>query len=234
MNFKVYPKVSTIINVYNGERYIAEAINSVINQEYSNMEIIVIDDGSTDKTKAIVQKFVPHVTYIYQENLGIASAKNNGIENATGDFFAFLDADDLWTKEKTTIQLNQLLKDASLDMVFSFIEQFYSPELSEEERKRYYFPEKPSPGIGSVTMIIRKESFNKVGLFNSQWRKGIFNDWYLRACEIGLKSEVNPEVFAKRRIHNNNHGIIHRDKSVDYVRMLKASLDRRRKIQTNK
>ncbi len=234
MNFKVYPKVSTIINVYNGERYIAEAINSVINQEYSNMEIIVIDDGSTDKTKAIVQKFVPHVTYIYQENLGIAIAKNNGIENATGDFFAFLDADDLWTKEKTTIQLNQLLKDASLDMVFSFIEQFYSPELSEEERKRYYFPEKPSPGIGSVTMIIRKESFNKVGLFNSQWRKGIFNDWYLRACEIGLKSEVNPEVFAKRRIHNNNHGIIHRDKSVDYVRMLKASLDRRRKIQTNK
>ncbi len=234
MNFKVYPKVSTIINVYNGERYIAEAINSVINQEYSNMEIIVIDDGSTDKTKAIVQKFVPHVTYIYQENLGIASAKNNGIENATGDFFAFLDADDLWTKEKTTIQLNQLLNDASLDMVFSFIEQFYSPELSEDERNSYYCPEKPSPGIGSVTMIIRKESFSKVGLFNSQWRKGIFNDWYLRACEIGLKSEVNPEVFAKRRIHNNNHGIIHRDKSVDYVRMLKASLDRRRKIQTNK
>ncbi len=172
---------------------------------------------------------MPKVKYIYQENAGIAAAKNRGIENAGGEFFAFLDADDLWMDEKTSKQMNRLLKDPSLEMIFSYIEQFYSPELSEKERKKYHCPDKPSPGISSVSMIIRRDAFYKVGLFNTQWRKGIFNDWYLRACELELKSVVLPDILVKRRIHNKNHGITHKDKSVDYVRMLKASLDRKRK-----
>ncbi len=229
MSRQTIPLISTIINVYNGIPFIEESIKSILTQDYPNIEIIVVDDGSSDDTKSVVSKFMPKIKYIYQENAGIAAAKNRGVENAGGEFFAFLDADDLWMDEKTSMQMNRLLKDPSLEMIFSYIEQFYSPELSEKERKKYYCPDKPSPGISSTSMIIRRDSFYKVGLFNTQWRKGIFNDWYLRACELELKSVVLPDILVKRRIHNKNHGITHKDKSVDYVRMLKASLDRRRK-----
>jgi len=226
-----YPLVSVIITVYNGATYIAEAIQSSIGQEYANIEIIVIDDGSTDKTKEVVQSFGTAVSYYFQKNSGIAIGKNHGIKKAKGNYFAFLDADDIWTKQKISAQVNSFKKNPALDMVFGYVEHFYSPELSDAKRKNYHCPKKEMPGISSVTMLIKRGSFDKVGLFNTQFRKGVFNEWYLRASELGLKSFMHTAVFLKRRIHQKNHGIIHRDKSTDYVRMLKESLDRRRGLK---
>ncbi|MEA3446163.1 MAG: glycosyltransferase family A protein [Bacteroidota bacterium] len=225
--------VSVIITVYNGAKYIAEAIQSIIDQDYKNIEIIVVDDGSIDNTRSAVEKFGPHVSYYHQEKSGIAAGKNHGIEKAKGEFFAFIDADDIWIKKKISSQLNSFENNPSLDMVFGHVEHFYDPEMPEEERKKYYCPDKATPGLSSVTLLIRRNSFFKVGIFDQQYRKGIFNDWYLRASDLGLKSFMHPEVFMKRRIHQKNHGITNRDKSVDYVRMLKASLDRRRGFYTH-
>lgn len=229
MTDELQPLISVIVTVYNGEKYIAEALKSIFNQDYPNLEVIVIDDGSTDATKERVQQFSDRMSYFYQKNAGIAAAKNLGIEKSHGDFFAFLDCDDLWVPEKTTLQLRQLTENQAYDMVFGHVSQFYSPEMSEDFKNRYHCPAGNAPGVTSCAMLISRKNFYRVGLFDTKWRKGIFNDWFLRATDIGLTWKVFPEVVQKRRIHEKNHGIVNRDKSVDYVRMLKASLDRKRK-----
>ncbi len=222
------PLVSTIITVYNGETYLAETIESVVNQNYPNIEIITIDDGSTDGTRKLTQRFVPPVRYHYQSNSGIAAAWNRGIELAKGDFIAFLGADDIWTKNKIQQQMKVFNKDPTLEIVFSHVKQFHSPELSEQEKKRIWCPDELMPGVSAGTMLIKRDSFFKVGLFDTQWCRGIFVNWYMRASEIGLRTHILPDLHMWRRLHRTNHGIVNRDKSVDYVRMIKASLDRRR------
>jgi glycosyltransferase involved in cell wall biosynthesis len=222
------PLVSVIISVYNGEKYLAETIESVINQNYPNIEIIVIDDGSTDGSGMVVQRFVPPIRYYRQPNSGIAVAWNKGIELARGDFFSSLDADDCWSKNKIKRQMDVFSEDSTLDIVFGHVKQFHSPELSEEEKQKIWCPDDLMPGVSAGTMLIKRESFFRVGLFDTKWRKGIFSDWYLRATDLGLRTHMMPDLLMNRRLHRSNHGTINRDKSVDYVRALKASLDRRR------
>ena len=103
------PFVSVIIPVYNGKKFIEEAIKSVFMQNYDPMEIIVVDDGSTDDTSCIVQSF-KDVRYIYQPNQGVAAARNTGIHNSRGELIAFLDADDYWPSNKLDLQVDCLLK----------------------------------------------------------------------------------------------------------------------------
>ncbi len=222
--------ISTIIPVYNGARYISEAIQSILDQDYPRMEILVVDDGSTDDTARVVRQFEPRVSYVYQENAGIAATMNQGLRMAKGDYLAFLDSDDYWLPGKISTQWNVLQERPELDMVFSHVRQFYSPELTEEQRKRYYLPEEVIPGIHSGALLIRRNSFFKVGYFNEKWRKGAFSDWYMQAQEIGLKELMLPDVLYMRRVHDQNHGIVSRDKSVDYVRILREALNRRRSM----
>jgi glycosyltransferase involved in cell wall biosynthesis len=222
------PLVSTIIAVYNREAYLADAIKSVMNQTYRNIEIIVIDDGSTDNSKEVALRFASLVRCHHQPNRGIAAAWNQGIRLSKGDFFAFLDSDDLWTDNKLQQQMDVLSENAKFDIVFGHVKQFYSPEVSEEERQKIWCPDDMMPGVSAITMLIRRESFFRVGWFDSQWRQGIFNDWYLRADERGLVSHMLPQLVAKRRLHRTNNGIVNHDKSIDYVRMFRASLSRRR------
>ncbi len=229
MNNNDLPIISTIIPVYNGSRYIAQAIESILEQDYPNTEIIVIDDGSTDDTASIVKQFNAPVCYFYQKNAGIAATMNHGIKRAKGVFFSFLDSDDYWLPGKTSKQLEVLRQNPDIDMVFGYVKQFYSPELSKERRDKYACPEDPSPGHNSGSMLIRRTSFFKVGLFDETFATGSFNDWYMRASAAGLQSVMLPDVFYMRRIHDANHGIVNREKSLDYLRALKAHLDRQRK-----
>ncbi len=222
------PLVSVIISVYNGEMHLAETIENVINQNYPNIEIIIVDDGSTDASGEVTQQFIPPVHYHYQPNRGIAVAWNQGVKLTKGDFIAFNDADDLWTKNKIQNQMDVFSEDSTLDIVFGHVKQFHSPELSDEEKQKIWCSDELMPGVSAGTMLIRRDSFFRTGLFNSKWRRGIFVDWYLRATELGLRTHMLPDLLMWRRLHRANHGIVNRDKSVDYVRMLKASLDRRR------
>src|SRR5574341_1935425 len=103
-------KVSAIIPVYNGEKYIEDAIRSVLTQTFSDLELIIVDDGSTDKTGEICKGFLSdsRVKYIYQENQGVSSARNTGIKRSNGEYVAFLDADDYWLPDKTEEQIKFL------------------------------------------------------------------------------------------------------------------------------
>ena len=101
--------ISVVVPVYNGERYIAEAIDSVLAQEYKNIEIIAVNDGSTDGTEKILRSYA-NVRYLHQSRKGVSAARNKGIKCSSGEFIAFLDADDLWTKDKLKIQNSFFMK----------------------------------------------------------------------------------------------------------------------------
>ncbi|HSA05956.1 MAG TPA: glycosyltransferase [Candidatus Gastranaerophilales bacterium] len=115
--------ISIIIPAYNAENYIKNAINSVLNQTYQNFEIIIINDGSTDNTENVIKQFDDtRIKYFYQENQGVSSARNKGIELSQGEYIAFLDADDLWLPEKLQLQLDFLKKNPEISLVYSNLE----------------------------------------------------------------------------------------------------------------
>lgn len=224
-----FPRVSVIIPVYNCERYLSEAIESVLAQTYKMLEIIVVDDGSTDKTAEIVKKFDSSVHYCYQENSGCGAARNRGIELAQGNFFAFLDADDVWQEDKLMLQMNAFKKDPELDIVFGHVKQFHSPELDERMKAKLHCPSELMPGIAPSTVLIKRDVFLSVGLFETNLKIAEFADWHVRATELGLRMLMLSNLVAKRRLHKTNMGITKRQSRSDYVRILKASLDRRRR-----
>jgi glycosyltransferase involved in cell wall biosynthesis len=221
------PLISVIIPVYNGEKYLAEAIESVLSQTDFRLDVIVVDDGSTDNTARVAESF-GSVRYHYQMNAGVGAARNKGIVMAYGDYFAFLDADDLWMTDKIKRQLIAFEADSELDMAFGHTQQFYSPELTPPEKDRLRIPAETLPAYNADTMLIKKKSFQSVGLFKNELRIGEFIDWYARATELNLKSIMLPDVLVKRRIHITNLGISRRDQRSGYVHALKAALDRRR------
>ncbi len=224
-----HPLVSVIIPAYNCDRYLAEAVESILNQTYTSFEVIIIDDGSTDKTAEVAKSFGSKVTYCYQNNGGSATARNHGIELAQGSFLAFLDADDLWVEDKLAVQLEAFKNDPELHLVFGQVQQFYSPDLAEELKATIYCNSELMPGYIPSAMLVKKESFFQIGEFESKWKCGEFAAWYVQAVESGLKTLTLPKLVAKRRLHSANKGIKQKDEArLDYVRILKASLDRRR------
>jgi glycosyltransferase involved in cell wall biosynthesis len=222
------PLVSVIIPTFNGARHIRETLASVAAQTYPHLEIIVIDDGSTDATGSIVSEVAPHATLIHQPNLGHPAARNAGIRSSTGDFLSFLDHDDIWLPEKTASQLGCFEADPSLDLVFSHIQNFFSPELTAEDRSRILSPTTPLPGLLQGAMLARRTSFNRVGPFNEQRQMGDFLDWYGRATLLKLCTHMQPETVLMRRLHTHNTQRTQKHLRRQTLEALKELLDRRR------
>jgi len=228
------PFISVIVPVYNCEDYLAEAINSVLNQHYPRIEIIVVDDGSTDGSAEAAKHFQSKARYVYQPRSGAGAARNRGIGLSKGQYLAFLDSDDIWEENKLTYQMEAFHDDPDLDIVFGHVKQFYSPELDESIKRKIYCPAEKMPGYYTGAMLIKRASFVRVGLFESSLKIGEFMDWYLKAKECGLKSIVLPDIVAKRRIHGANQSIHEKQYQSDFVKILKKSLDRRRVINNIK
>jgi glycosyltransferase involved in cell wall biosynthesis len=222
------PLISVMIGVYNGAPYLAEAIGSVQAQTYRPYELIVVDDGSDDGSAEVAQRF-EEVQYIYQPRGGNGAARNRAVEAASGDFFAFLDADDRFPGEKLEHQMQALQADPELDMVFGHVQEFVSPELGEDERRGIRPPApEPQPWTAPNLMLIHRQAFERVGGFSTSLRVGVTVDWFARASEAGLRSVVLPEVVLERRLHTQNNGLRERDARSQYLHVLKAAMDRRR------
>ena len=221
----IEPQVSVIIPVHNGALYLSEAIESVRAQKFANVQIIVVDDGSTDGTAAIAQGF-SDIEYLLQSQNGAASARNKGVRMARGEYIAFLDADDLWTHGKLNAQLG-VLQNRKADIVLGQVEQFLSPEIVVDEN-RARVPQETMPAFIPSAVMLRRKDFLRVGFFETNWQVGEFIDWFARATEIGLTHYALPQVVLRRRIHTTNQGVTKRQFQNDFVRIVKASLDRRR------
>ena len=221
------PLLSVVIPVYNGEKYLAEAITSVLKQSYRPIEIIVVDDGSTDASLRIAQGFGDAVRCHTQPHAGAASARNRGVGLAAGEYLAFLDADDLWAEKKIERQMAIALEGAA-DIVFTYIRNFVSPELSDDVKNKIECRAEAMAGFSPTTLLIAHAAFHRAGPFDTSWRVGEFIDWYSKARDTGLKTAVVEEVLALRRLHDGNQGVVNRDARSDYLRIVKASTERRR------
>jgi glycosyltransferase involved in cell wall biosynthesis len=220
--------VSVIIPVYNGARYLGEAIGSVLAQTDPAGQILVVNDGSTDASPDVARSFGPGVTCVTQPHAGLSAALNRGVEGARGGLLAFLDADDLWAAHKLSRQLDALDADPAVEAVFAHIEQFVSPELDPAAAPRLLPGGRRVPGWVLGAMLIRAEAFRRVGAFDVRWRIGPFVDWYLRAQDAGLRATMLPDTLLRRRLHADNLGTRERALRGDYARILKSALLRRR------
>jgi glycosyltransferase involved in cell wall biosynthesis len=235
MKMKDSPLVSVIIPVYNYERYLGEAIESVLGQTHQHLEVIVVDDGSTDQSGEVAKSFADKgVRYCDQVHAGIGPARNKGVELAQGDFLAFLDADDRWPLEKIERQLRTFESDPTLEMVFGQAVQLHNgPEWESGVKEKKVHVAGMVPGMVAGTMLIKRAAFFRVGKFQGDWKVGEFIDWYARAIELQIRSLVLPDLLLWRRIHDSNQGVRERQSVSDYARVLKAKLDRTRAEGSN-
>jgi glycosyltransferase involved in cell wall biosynthesis len=222
--------ISVIIGAYNGEAYLAEAIESVLGQTYSPLELIVVDDGSEDGTAQVVERYGSAARYVHQPNGGIGAARNTGIALAEGTYLAFLDADDRFTGEKLERQMEVFATAPGTDVVFGHMTEFVSPDLDEEARALLRQPVHDVAWRTTNLMLVRRDAFDRVGLFSTTLKVGVGVDWCARSLEAGLKAVTPPVVVLERRLHAQNNGIRQRDMRAQYLHVLKASIDRRREM----
>jgi glycosyltransferase involved in cell wall biosynthesis len=223
--------ISCIVPVYNGEQYLKEALDSILTQTYRELELIVIDDGSTDGTAAVVAGYGDRVRCQFQPNAGPAAACNSGLTTAHGDLVAFLAADDLWHPEKLARQMARFQARPELDLCVTQLQNFWVPKLIEEEAKfRDHRLSKPMPGYTCVTLLARRSLFETVGAFNSTLQHGNDLEWFLRAAEHGAVMELLPDVLVYRRLHQTNRSRrLAANSREAFLQILKTSLDRRRR-----
>lgn len=223
------PLVSVLIPVYNGEKYLREALENVLNQTYKNIEVICVDDGSQDGSRAILESFGTRITLIVHDaNRGIAQARNTALARARGEFVAFMDADDLWDSKKLELQVQAFADTPGLDISVTMLRCFISPDLAPEVAALRYCPPGPMPGYLAGTAMVRAGLFAKVGAFDPRFRVGEFIDWMARAKAAGLTTQMLPQETLRRRIHASNTGVTERDSRVDYIKVVREALARKK------
>ena len=204
------PCVSIVIPTYNQSQFVNEALESVLSQSFQNFEIIVINDGSTDNTKAVLSNFNDHIQIINQENKGLSEARNKGIQKARGDFIAFLDSDDLWVPEKLESQMKLLRNNPEFLWCYSDAEVFDS-ETGQTQYLYSQLYEHLYSGcifnylilenfIASPTPIVHRDVFEGVGLFFDN--RIVAEDWdmWLRISDDHPVALIE-RTLARRRIH---------------------------------
>lgn len=227
------PLVSVIVTCFNRQAYLAEALDSILEQRLTDYEIVLVDDGSTDDSARIAGEYAERhgdrLRYHHQTNRGAAAAKNTGVRLAAGRYIAFLDSDDRWTPDKLETQLRHVESHPDIRVRFAHGRQFPSPELAPEQRARLHCPEQPMPAPVSGTLLIERDDFLRIGPFREELRVGIDVEWNLRARASELVIATLPEVLLLlRRVHPGNSGFTERDTRKQHTAILKEHLDRMR------
>ncbi|MEN7981983.1 MAG: glycosyltransferase family 2 protein [Nanoarchaeota archaeon] len=202
------PLVSVVMPVYNSEKYLAEAIESVLNQSFKNFEFIIVDDDSADTSVEIIKKYAQRdkrIKILYnKKNFGIAKTRNRGILEAKGKYIATHDSDDISTLNRFQMQVKYLEEHCNVGVVGNYIEIFSEnhdntsvrkyPENDKDLRRMIFF----ACPIAQPTSMIRKEVFEKVGLYNKKYPPAEDLDLWFR---IGTKYELAniPKVLLKYR-----------------------------------
>jgi glycosyltransferase involved in cell wall biosynthesis len=199
-----HPLVSVVVPVHNGERYLAECLASVFAQTWRPLEVIVVDDGSTDGSAAVAATAGP-VRILSQANAGVATARNAGVAAAQADFIALLDQDDLWLPAKLAVQMQHLLDDPALDYVLTGQERFIEPGCTLPAWARPHQVDTVVGGCEPSAVLFRRAAFERVGPFDPRFIVASDADWFFRATDAGLRMLLLPDALLRRRLHGENN-----------------------------
>lgn len=224
-------RVSCVVPVHDGERFLHEALESVLTQGHDDLEVIVVDDGSTDGTWDILRRFEGLVRAVRQEQSGPSAARNRGLGLATGDIIAFQDADDLWTPDKLKVQLARFRSRPELEICVGMVQNFWMPELAHEAARFQGHPfSRPAPGFVFGSLMAKRAAFHRVGPLNEDLRVAEDHEWFLRAREAGVVEDVVPDIVLRRRLHRGNATRSDLASRQGLLANVKAALDRRRAL----
>jgi glycosyltransferase involved in cell wall biosynthesis len=221
------PLVSVIVPFHNQERYLAEALDSILVQNYKPIELLLVDDGSTDRSSAIAHRYSPPARYVRRRNGGAAAARNTGLLAIHGELVAFCDSDDRWEAEKLVLQLRSFATDPDLDVSFTGVHEFVSPDLDPASLPARA-PRQVASGVCVSSMLARRHVFTDIGQFDEGLRIGEWADWYARLLESDCRVAIHPEILVHRRLHDRNNTLTHWQDRREYARVFKKALDRRR------
>ncbi len=221
--------ISVLIPTYNAERYLSETIESVLSQKSWPLEIIVVDDGSTDQSAEVATSFGETVRCVRRPHMGLAATRNAAMAVACGEYFLHLDADDLLTTNSIELRMQAFASDPSLDGVVGRFTCFYSPELDDEQCARFKLPAGAQQGHLAGASIMRAAVFTRLGGLDESLDTSADLDWFIRAREAGIQLLSVPDIVYHRRIHGSNMSLTMKQVAVNnHLQVLKRSLDRRR------
>jgi len=212
------PRVSVIVPCFNAADYVGQALDSALGQTHGNVEIIVVDDGSTDSTPEVLAGYADRVRILRQQNSGSAAARNRGIDAATGELIAFLDADDFWFPDKLQMQVSHLMSCGDCGVVYcGWL------ALSADSDGRFPQPVRSAPNVGedlidpdrsgwlyhlllqdsvvhTSTAVFRRDVIESVGRFDESLRRGQDLDYWLRASRVTQIHKLSA-VLSVYRLH---------------------------------
>ncbi|MBQ3705273.1 MAG: glycosyltransferase family 2 protein [Clostridia bacterium] len=198
-------RISVLIVSYNYGRFLRACIESVLAQTCSEeLEIVLVDDGSTDETAGLLRAF-PMVRRVFQAHSGVAAARNRALREASGDYIAFLDADDLWKKDKLALQLKYLREHPDCEIVFTGYENFLEDGVSPDEkwvRQNILFAAKNRTCL--PTALFTRSVMLRCGDFDESFRHGEDTEWTSRLGYLGIHSGFLEDRLLLRRLHGKN------------------------------
>lgn len=224
------PLISCVIPAFNSERYLAEAIGSILAQTYRPLQVIVADDGSTDATASIARGYGSPVELVQQATAGPAATRNLGLTAARGEFIAFLDADDLWHRDKLTRQMARFAARPELDLCITQVQIVWAEEIANEARRYDNLPRTAAtPGYSTPALLARRAVFDRVGHFNTTLWFADATEWFMRVEEAGAVLDLLPEALTYHRMHLTNLTRRRDDASrQEFLDIVHAALQRRR------
>lgn len=223
------PEVSCIVPVRNGAAFLGQALQSILAQTGISLEVIVVDDGSSDESGQIARSFAG-VRVLHPARGGVAAARNEGLRSARGEYVAFLDADDIWLPGKLAAQLEALETAPEAGYCITMVRHVVTDPDGVL----------PPSDTGQIRLgrlmqcvLAHRGAFDRVGEFNTDTTTRADQDWFLRADELALGCVVLPEVYTIRRIHGDNHSLRHSARVLDdFLTIAKRKLDRKRQPDT--
>ncbi|MCG5510352.1 glycosyltransferase [Ectothiorhodospira lacustris] len=223
---------------YNTGAYIQEAIESVLDQDYPNIELIIVDDGSTDETIDLLKSYGDRITLITQENQGAAAARNAGMAAAAGEYIAFLDSDDIWLPGKLSLQIQHLERHPNISMVYARW-QVWKPDTEGRFPAALSYISTPTMGqpasivpdrsgwlynrllfsslLHTITVVFRRTLIDTIGLFDTTLKRGQDYDYWIRASRVTEIHQLD-RILALYRVHGR--GCIHKWPHENYERIV--------------